>query len=75
MRWGLIPAWWEEDREGARRKQRQPHLFTAADGSPILGLAGLSDRWRDRKRGEVLSCTIIVDGRTRGWRNTTTACR
>jgi putative SOS response-associated peptidase YedK len=40
---------------------RQPHLFTAADGSPILGFAGLWDRWRDPASGaEILSCTIIV---------------
>jgi putative SOS response-associated peptidase YedK len=42
---------------------KQPHLFTAADGSPILAFAGLWDRWRDRAAGEdVLSCTIIVCG-------------
>ena len=26
---------------------KQPHLFTAADGSPILAFAGLWDRWID----------------------------
>src|SRR3954453_135858 len=26
---------------------RQPHFFTAADGSPILAFAGLWDKWRD----------------------------
>jgi SOS response associated peptidase (SRAP) len=31
---------------------KQPHLFTAADGSPILAFAGLWDRWRDRETGE-----------------------
>jgi putative SOS response-associated peptidase YedK len=40
---------------------KQPHLFTAADGSPLLAFAGLWDRWRDPATGEwVLSCTIIV---------------
>jgi putative SOS response-associated peptidase YedK len=40
-----------------------PHLFTAADGSPILAFAGLWDRWRDPASGdEVLSCTIVVSG-------------
>jgi putative SOS response-associated peptidase YedK len=29
------------------RNQRQPHLFTRADGSPIMGFAGLWERWRD----------------------------
>jgi putative SOS response-associated peptidase YedK len=41
--------------------QKQPHLFTAADGSPILAFAGLWDRWRDPGANDiVLSCTIIV---------------
>ena len=26
---------------------KQPHLFTAADGSPMLAFAGLWDRWHD----------------------------
>jgi putative SOS response-associated peptidase YedK len=29
------------------KKDRQPHLFTAADGAPVLAFAGLWDRWRD----------------------------
>jgi putative SOS response-associated peptidase YedK len=42
---------------------KQPHLFTAADGSPVLAFAGLWDRWRDPAAGEeILSCTIIVSG-------------
>ena len=42
---------------------KQPHLFTAADGSPILAFAGLWEKWRDPATGEdVLSCTIIVSG-------------
>ena len=45
------------------KTDRQPHLFSAADGSPILAMAGLWDRWRDPATGEdVLSCTIIVSG-------------
>lgn len=43
------------------KSDRQPHLFTAADGSPIIAFAGLWDRWRDPATGEdVLSCTILV---------------
>jgi putative SOS response-associated peptidase YedK len=43
--------------------QKQPHLFTAADGSPLLAFAGLWDRWRDATSGdEILSGTIIVSG-------------
>jgi putative SOS response-associated peptidase YedK len=49
---------------------KQPHLFTAADGSAILAFAGLWDRWRDRAAGEeILSCTIIVCGANR-WMQT-----
>ena len=39
-----------------------PHLFTAADGSPVLAFAGLWDRWRDPTGEDVLSATIIVSG-------------
>ena len=42
---------------------RQPHLFTAADGSPILAFAGLWDYWLDPANfDEVISATIIVSG-------------
>lgn len=40
---------------------RQPHLFTAADGAPVLAFAGLWDRWIDPDNfDEVISATIIV---------------
>jgi putative SOS response-associated peptidase YedK len=42
---------------------RQPHLFIAADGSPVLAFAGLWDRWIDPDNfDEVISATIIVSG-------------
>jgi putative SOS response-associated peptidase YedK len=42
---------------------RQPHFFTAADGSPVLAFAGLWDRWIDPANfDEVISVTIIVSG-------------
>ena len=42
---------------------KTPHLFSAADGSPILAFAGLWDRWTDPEtKEEILSCTIIVSG-------------
>ena len=42
---------------------KQPHLFTAADGSPLLAFAGLWDRWKDPATSEwILSSTIIVSG-------------
>ncbi len=43
--------------------EKVPHLFTAADGAPVLAFAGLWDRWTDPVSGdEVLSATIIVSG-------------
>ncbi|MGK7871625.1 SOS response-associated peptidase [Falsiroseomonas sp. E2-1-a20] len=70
----ITPASGFYERTGGK-KVRQPHLFTAADGAPVLALAGLWDRWRDPAAAEeVLSCTMIVSGASAGWRSTTTAC-
>ena len=41
---------------------KTPHLFSAADGSPILAFAGLWERWKNPEGEDVLSCTIIVSG-------------
>jgi putative SOS response-associated peptidase YedK len=42
---------------------RQPHYFSAADGSPVLAFAGLWDQWMDPENSdEVVSATIIVSG-------------
>src|SRR3954470_23347580 len=58
----IIPASGFFEWTGAKGA-KQPHLFTAADGSPLLAFAGLWDRWRDPESGDkVLSCTIIVSG-------------
>jgi putative SOS response-associated peptidase YedK len=47
---------WETTPEG-----KQPHYFTAADGSPILSIAGLWDEWTDKETGKTLkSCTMII---------------
>jgi putative SOS response-associated peptidase YedK len=35
-----------------RPGSKQPHLFTAANGSPLLAFAGLWERWRDPNTGE-----------------------
>ena len=49
---------WTDEPDG-----KQPHLFTAADGSPVLAMPGLWDRWPNSVTGEdVLSCTIVVPG-------------
>ena len=58
----IIPASgffeWTDEADG-----KQPHLFTAADGSPILAFAGLWDRWIDpASKEEILSCIVIVSG-------------
>lgn len=57
----IIPASgffeWTADQEG-----RQPHYFTARDGT-LLAFAGLWDRWSDPSTGEeLLSCAMIVSG-------------
>ena len=41
---------------------KTPHLFTAADGSPVLAFAGLWERWKNPEGDEVLSATVIVFG-------------
>jgi putative SOS response-associated peptidase YedK len=40
---------------------KQPHYFTAADGSPILTIAGLWDEWKNKETGEpIKSCAMII---------------
>ena len=52
------------------KSDRQPHLFTAADGSPILAFAGLWDSWLDPANfDDVISATIIIGGADQ-WRKT-----
>jgi putative SOS response-associated peptidase YedK len=47
---------WEDTKDG-----KQPHYFTARDGSPALTIAGLWDEWTNKETGEVLkSCTMII---------------
>jgi putative SOS response-associated peptidase YedK len=56
----IIPASGFFERTGPKT-DRQPHLFTAADGSPVIAFAGLWDRWHDPTTGDdLLSCTILV---------------
>lgn len=43
------------------KNDKQPHYFTAADGAPVMALAGLWERWTDPEtQQEMLSATIIV---------------
>jgi putative SOS response-associated peptidase YedK len=59
---------WEDTPGG-----KQPHYFTARDGSPILTIAGLWDEWKNRETGEGLkSCT---PSRMRLLPRCTTACQ
>jgi putative SOS response-associated peptidase YedK len=47
---------WEDTPAG-----KQPHYFTARDGSPVLTIAGLWDQWKNRETGErIKSCTMII---------------
>ena len=56
----IIPASGFYEWTGDKR-DRQPHLFMAADGAPILAFAGLWDQWMDPANfDEVISATILV---------------
>jgi putative SOS response-associated peptidase YedK len=47
---------WEDTPRG-----KQPHYFTARDGSPALTIAGLWDEWKNRETGErIKSCVMII---------------
>jgi putative SOS response-associated peptidase YedK len=47
---------WEDTPAG-----KQPHYFTARDGSPVLTIAGLWDQWKNRETGErIKSCAMII---------------
>ena len=49
---------------------KQPHLFTAADGAPIPAIAGLWEQGRDPGTGEAVpSCTMVV-GDASNWMKT-----
>jgi putative SOS response-associated peptidase YedK len=42
---------------------KQPYYFTAADGSPVITIAGVWDEWRDPETGRVIeSCAMIITG-------------
>ena len=43
---------WEDTPGG-----KQPHYFTARDGSPVLTIAGLWDEWKNRETGERIEGT------------------
>jgi len=56
----LIPASgyyeWEDTPDG-----KQPHYFTARDGSPVLTMAGLWDEWKNVETKErLMSCTMLI---------------
>jgi putative SOS response-associated peptidase YedK len=48
--------------EGAPKKEPpQPYYFTARDGSPILTVAGIWDRWKNPADGKDLhSCAMVI---------------
>ena len=56
----IIPASgyyeWKPTPEG-----KQPYYFTARDGSQMLAMAGIWDKWRDIETGKPLfSCSLII---------------
>ncbi len=56
--------------------EKVPHLFTAADGAPVLAFAGLWDRWTGPASGdEVLRPPSSCRGRAPGWSHITIECR
>ncbi len=57
----IIPASGFFERTG-EKADKTPHLFSAADGSPVLAFAGLWERWKNPEGDEVLSATVIVSG-------------
>ena len=48
---------WEDTPQG-----KQPHYFTARDGSPVMTVAALWDEWHDRANPAqpLRSCTMII---------------
>jgi len=57
----IIPASGFYEWTGEKR-DKVPHLFSAADGSPVLAFLGLWYRGRSPEGEDVLSCTFIVSG-------------
>ncbi len=62
----LIPAsgyyeWHRKNPENNKEKP-QPYYFTARDGSPLLTIAGIWDRWRDPEddNKELHSCAMVI---------------
>ncbi len=56
----IIPASgyyeWKPTLEG-----KQPYYFTPRDGSPVLAMAGIWDKWHDIETGKPLfSCSLII---------------
>jgi putative SOS response-associated peptidase YedK len=71
----LIPASgyyeWEDTKDG-----KQPHYFTARDGSPVMTIAGLWDEWKNKETGEALkSCTMLIAAANESLPRCTIECR
>ncbi len=42
-------------------KGKQPYYFTSRDGSPVLAMAGVWDKWHDIETGKPLfSCSLVI---------------
>ena len=57
----IIPASGYYEWQPIERDKPQPWYFTAADGSPILSVAGLWNDWREPGTKTILrTCTMII---------------
>lgn len=58
----IIPvSGYYEWQDVGKKEKPQPWYFTNADGSPIISIAGLWDKWNDKRLGETIqSCAMII---------------
>ena len=62
----LIPASgyyeWHRKNPDDKKEKPQPYYFTARDGSPLLTIAGIWERWRDPENDnkELHSCAMVI---------------
>src|SRR5262249_16233999 len=62
----LIPASgyyeWHYRNPADKKEKPQPYYFTARDGSPLLTIAGIWDRWRDPENDnkELHCCAMVI---------------
>ncbi len=55
----VVNGFYEWKKLDPTSKQKQPYAIVMADDAPMV-LAGLWDKWKEPKSGEVLSCTVLT---------------